>query len=83
MHANAALTRALSPAHMHIPWVTFNGVRVRRHSLLIVLQESSRHDLCFQEYAEEHENEAMSSLLLLVCQIYKVMVAAGTAAVNG
>ncbi|KAF3835279.1 hypothetical protein F7725_027837 [Dissostichus mawsoni] len=25
MHANAVMTRALSPAHTHVPWVTFYG----------------------------------------------------------
>uniref|UniRef100_A0A8C5NH14 Gamma-interferon-inducible lysosomal thiol reductase n=1 Tax=Gouania willdenowi TaxID=441366 RepID=A0A8C5NH14_GOUWI len=49
MHDNAVMTRALNPAHRHIPWVTFNG-----------------------EYTKENEDQAWSSLVQLVCQLYRV-----------
>ncbi|XP_047445041.1 gamma-interferon-inducible lysosomal thiol reductase [Mugil cephalus] len=48
MHQNALDTKALSPAHQYVPWVTVNG-----------------------EHTEELQDKAVSSLFMLVCNLYK------------
>lgn len=93
MLANAAMTRALSPAHTHLPWVTFNGVKLHPPSVPRPLSPrppraaagipSRLCSLCFQEHTEELEVKAMSSLLLLVCQLYQVTLATGTGTGGG
>lgn len=48
MHQNALKTKALSPPHTFVPWVTVNGV-----------------------HTDELQQKAMSSLISLVCSLYK------------
>uniref|UniRef100_A0A671PF57 Gamma-interferon-inducible lysosomal thiol reductase n=1 Tax=Sinocyclocheilus anshuiensis TaxID=1608454 RepID=A0A671PF57_9TELE len=48
MHQNAVKTQALKPAHTHVPWITFNGVRPSqsRAFALIVIYRGIKPPVC-------------------------------------
>uniref|UniRef100_A0A3P9CJY9 Gamma-interferon-inducible lysosomal thiol reductase n=1 Tax=Maylandia zebra TaxID=106582 RepID=A0A3P9CJY9_9CICH len=46
MRANALMTRALNPAHTHVPWITFNGVKPSDFLCMFLLLQGVKPPAC-------------------------------------